>query len=947
MSQFLTEKRRSGNAGYFRIGDVTLTIPPEEIVTNKVVNNQELSPLRSRYSLFQKTGFSRWDVTISWKALVGVDPNDGVTSDYSEFRSLQRILAMFVAAPFVEIENAHLRQFVAENDPGFLDGDRMSFAMRQLRVDTLGDLIDGLQVTLTMSLFNAKPYSTEFAYKGTDEGEKVSADQSMEFSDYLDRWIAANLDNPRILKSYPALAPWANQTPGSLTFKWREYGAFPKKQPAASEYPQSTAKGIAPNGMQATLPRTSGRKRMNASEPPAHIKAIIVEAAGRANINANLALAVAQRESGFRPDAVNQQLNKDGVRLSDATGLFQLTGQTQKQWKVTNPTDPVQNARAGTAYIAQFLRKYKGDTVAALTAFAAGEGYVQKLGVAGTWAYNGPSLVNHQFQGKNVNLTWVPGWIADITNIANQFSKGSFSLTPPAVATQASPFNPATAQIAVDHSLTPEEVLAFADAGWLVDHETNSVAFLYRPYAMTLTDEEHGDAPDSGGTRLYPTQFSIMFVNTLAALPLEAYSIATYQHIGAASTRISINMLSDGLMTQDGEGNAIEPVHPGLSALAGTVSLLENQFHAMKTQWRSVSSIHRMQAIVIEHQILNMLGIFAVIPESLQTSTLPDSPSLLQASLHCAQYENVFEQLSPYQVKGVGAYDDIWQKEVFDNSSDFQQAVNTNPLLAPLQTIAKQMQNRDLQALYGYLAANPTLPAVPTNVPISADDQRTLIRALPEITKTNSALGSRIAKDSSLNFNDVLALCLGTPGLNRTWFTDYMKKVDQVAKTGPDPVTQLFKVYVAFSVANNRSLSSAVSQLEASTQFAKKLNAAVDPNGPGSSEANLDHVAYRDLGLYNLDDQPASYFYDDARRLDPADAGEPGGARGHFDGRDHQVSSIRRRPATPPRCRPTIRALTPYQGFAGAKDHAQRNPEARDSFRTDRCAVPFPLSSCF
>jgi hypothetical protein len=47
---------------------------------------------------------------------------------------------MFVAAPFVEVENAHIRQLNAEQDPGFLAGDRMAFAMRQLRVDTLSDI---------------------------------------------------------------------------------------------------------------------------------------------------------------------------------------------------------------------------------------------------------------------------------------------------------------------------------------------------------------------------------------------------------------------------------------------------------------------------------------------------------------------------------------------------------------------------------------------------------------------------------------------------------------------------------------------------------------------------------------------------------------------------------------------------------------------------------------
>src|SRR4051795_13013464 len=149
-----------------------------------MVNNQELSPLRSRYSLYSKTGHTRWDVTASWKVLLDTLP-DG-TVGYDQFEDLRKILAMFVAAPFVEVENAHIRQLIAEQDPGFLAGDRMAFAMRQLRVDTLSDIVDGLQATLTLSLFNYKPYSADFAYRGASPREKVSAEDSEAFNTYLD-----------------------------------------------------------------------------------------------------------------------------------------------------------------------------------------------------------------------------------------------------------------------------------------------------------------------------------------------------------------------------------------------------------------------------------------------------------------------------------------------------------------------------------------------------------------------------------------------------------------------------------------------------------------------------------------------------------------------------------------------------------------------------------------
>jgi hypothetical protein len=77
-------------------------------------------------------------------------------------------------------------------------------------------------------------------------------------------------------------------------------------------------------------------------------------------------------------------------------------------------------------------------------------------------------------------------------------------------------------------------VSRLAASGWIVDHETSLATFVYTPHRLELADLEHGGDEDSNGSRLYPTQMSILFVNQLPALPLEAYSIATYRHLGAA-----------------------------------------------------------------------------------------------------------------------------------------------------------------------------------------------------------------------------------------------------------------------------------------------------------------------------------------------------------------------------------------------------------------------------
>ena len=109
-------------------------------------------------------------------------------------------------------------------------------------------------------------------------------------------------------------------------------------------------------------------------------------------------------------------------------------------------------------------------------------------------------------------------------------------------------------------------------------------------------------------------------------------------------------MLSNGEM--QGE---LEPSHPGLSTLGGMCSALEGQYHRLRGEWRSISSIHRMQAVVIENQVLNMLGVRGTMVQGLNTETVEESPNLVQAAINLSQYENVFEEVTPFRVKGTGA----------------------------------------------------------------------------------------------------------------------------------------------------------------------------------------------------------------------------------------------------------------------------------------------------
>lgn len=250
MGQILTT-RDEDQAGYFRIGTLVLNIPPEQIQCHKVINGDEVMPLRFPFALPIKTGQSRWDVTWAWKCVADYD-----NADYTAWKDIQLLLAMFKAAPFVEVENDHIRQIV---NPGVLtqgasQDDVMAFALRQMRVDTVPDLIDTLQVTLTMSYFNYRPYSKNFQYDDYSGKPTPSALNSPLFSTYLQNWIETNLNNDPTQQPDTGMTvsstDWQGQIPGSVTFTAREY--------VACALPNDTALNPPPPGASALNPANPG-----------------------------------------------------------------------------------------------------------------------------------------------------------------------------------------------------------------------------------------------------------------------------------------------------------------------------------------------------------------------------------------------------------------------------------------------------------------------------------------------------------------------------------------------------------------------------------------------------------------------------------------------------------------------------------------------------------------
>jgi soluble lytic murein transglycosylase-like protein len=79
---------------------------------------------------------------------------------------------------------------------------------------------------------------------------------------------------------------------------------------------------------------------------------LIVEHARRHDVRADLVRAVMQVESGFNPFARSRK---------GALGLMQLMPATSEQFGVMNPFNPLENIRAGVAYLRQLLDRYGNE----------------------------------------------------------------------------------------------------------------------------------------------------------------------------------------------------------------------------------------------------------------------------------------------------------------------------------------------------------------------------------------------------------------------------------------------------------------------------------------------------------------------------------------------------------------------------------------------------------
>lgn len=98
---------------------------------------------------------------------------------------------------------------------------------------------------------------------------------------------------------------------------------------------------------------------------------LIAEHARLNGVRADLVRAVMQVESAFNPYARSPK---------GAMGLMQLMPATARQFGVRNPFNPVENIRAGVAYLRELLDRYQNNEELALAAYNAGPGAVDQHG---------------------------------------------------------------------------------------------------------------------------------------------------------------------------------------------------------------------------------------------------------------------------------------------------------------------------------------------------------------------------------------------------------------------------------------------------------------------------------------------------------------------------------------------------------------------------------------
>jgi len=121
------------------------------------------------------------------------------------------------------------------------------------------------------------------------------------------------------------------------------------------------------------VPTPVPRAQTPASRPKAASRwsPLIDRVAAEHGMDARLLHAIVTVESAYDPQARSH---------AGALGLMQVIPATGKRFGAKDLFDPLQNLRAGTAYLVWLKRRFDGDLTLMLAAYNAGEGAVQRHG---------------------------------------------------------------------------------------------------------------------------------------------------------------------------------------------------------------------------------------------------------------------------------------------------------------------------------------------------------------------------------------------------------------------------------------------------------------------------------------------------------------------------------------------------------------------------------------
>lgn len=153
---------------------------------------------------------------------------------------------------------------------------------------------------------------------------------------------------------------------------WQVFATLDRNgQLQVSDAPLAGAKAFDPH--RTYVPASAARAPNQASPPKAASRwsPLIDQVAAEHGMDARLLHAIVTVESAYDPQARSH---------AGALGLMQVIPATGKRFGANDLLDPLQNLRAGTAYLAWLKRRFGGDLTLMLAAYNAGEGAVQRHG---------------------------------------------------------------------------------------------------------------------------------------------------------------------------------------------------------------------------------------------------------------------------------------------------------------------------------------------------------------------------------------------------------------------------------------------------------------------------------------------------------------------------------------------------------------------------------------